>query len=309
MADAIRSALNQTHPEVEVIVVDDGSTDGSLEVIRSFGDRVRCLSLSHRGGGAARNAGLEVSRGDLIQFLDADDLIHPLKLELQVEDLRVSGADLDICHGTRVDFTTGKLLRSFTQPFAKDDDFLVFVLKDILPTAAPLHRKQWLTRIGGFREDLSASQEFDLHLRLASVGVSAMCVPEVLYTVRIRTASVSSDYVKAVGLQVILVPPIYQRLREDEQLSESRARAFSELMARNARGCLQRGARDVAKNFFDEARRMHPDGGISGAYSRPTQLLYHLLGPFLTEQIVSVKRRMATFLPEASATQIDHRLE
>src|SRR6516225_5306233 len=74
---ALESALAQTHPDVEVIVVDDGSSDTSWEIVQGFGARVRAERIAHAGGGRARNRGLELATGRYILFLDADDLIAP----------------------------------------------------------------------------------------------------------------------------------------------------------------------------------------------------------------------------------------
>ncbi len=81
---AIESALAQTRPPGEIIVVDDGSTDDTANVVSGFGGRVRCISQENRGVAAARNAGIGAAKGDLIAFLDSDDLWYPFKLELQV---------------------------------------------------------------------------------------------------------------------------------------------------------------------------------------------------------------------------------
>jgi glycosyltransferase involved in cell wall biosynthesis len=77
LPDAIDSALDQTYPHVEVVVVDDGSTDDSLEVIAKYGDRVRCLSRVNGGQASAMNAGMEVATGDFIVMLDSDDTMFP----------------------------------------------------------------------------------------------------------------------------------------------------------------------------------------------------------------------------------------
>ena len=87
IAQAIESALAQTWPEKEVIVVDDGSTDGSLEVIKSFGDRIRWETGPNRGGNAARNRLLELARGEWLQYLDADDYLLSNKVTEQMEFL------------------------------------------------------------------------------------------------------------------------------------------------------------------------------------------------------------------------------
>lgn len=292
VGESIESALAQTYVHKEVVVVDDGSTDSSLEVIRSFGKQIRCVTGPQKGGGAARNRGLGESRGEYIQFLDADDLLDPRKLELQTEVLRVAGTDLVISFGKMVDFQSGRILRECCRPVSETDDFLVHVLHGNVTTVSPLHRRGLLTQVQGFREDLNGSQEFDLHLRLAAKGARARCVPEILYTQRVRDGSVSSNYVKTVGQQLICVPPVYQYLRASGQLSETRAQAFAELMARSARGCLQRGGVTEGLRFLEEARRMHPDGGLRGAYSSPARLLYHVAGPVFTERLVAWKRRL-----------------
>ena len=77
LAEAVESALAQTHDDVEVVVVDDGSTDGSVELIRGWGDRVTACCKVNGGQGSAMNAALEVATGDVVIFLDADDLLDP----------------------------------------------------------------------------------------------------------------------------------------------------------------------------------------------------------------------------------------
>jgi len=84
IVETLESALAQTHPRCEVIVVDDGSTDDTWERIAPFAGRVRLLRQANAGGGASRNAGLRVAAGDYIAFLDHDDLWHPEKLAVQL---------------------------------------------------------------------------------------------------------------------------------------------------------------------------------------------------------------------------------
>ncbi len=85
LAEAIDSALAQSHPDVEVVVVDDGSTDGSQRIIARYGDRVRALLKENGGQASALNAGLAASTGDLVLFLDADDVLLPEAVERVVE--------------------------------------------------------------------------------------------------------------------------------------------------------------------------------------------------------------------------------
>ncbi|MEZ6146240.1 MAG: glycosyltransferase [Planctomycetaceae bacterium] len=99
VAEAIESAAGQTYGNVEVIVIDDGSTDESVDVLRSFGDRIRWETGPNRGACAARNRGLELAQGEIVQFLDSDDLLHPGKLDIQVPLLSIRQNTLCYCHG------------------------------------------------------------------------------------------------------------------------------------------------------------------------------------------------------------------
>src|SRR5207253_2152663 len=85
VGQAIESVLGQTYRPIEIIAIDDGSTDNSLDVIRSFGSRVSWRRGSTRGGNASRNLGFQLSSGQYIQWLDADDMLFPDKVESQVK--------------------------------------------------------------------------------------------------------------------------------------------------------------------------------------------------------------------------------
>jgi glycosyltransferase involved in cell wall biosynthesis len=84
LAEAIASLRAQSRAVDEIVVVDDGSTDGTAELADSFGSPVRCIRQKNAGQSAARNHGVRVSRGDFLSFLDCDDLIHPKKIERQL---------------------------------------------------------------------------------------------------------------------------------------------------------------------------------------------------------------------------------
>ncbi|HEY4195401.1 MAG TPA: glycosyltransferase [Mucilaginibacter sp.] len=94
----IRSILAQTWPDIEVIIVDDGSTDNSFEIAKKFeGEKVKLLKQPNSGASIARNTGLRIAKGEYIQFMDADDLLSPNKIEEQVKRLKSHPSHVAVC--------------------------------------------------------------------------------------------------------------------------------------------------------------------------------------------------------------------
>lgn len=94
VAEAVQSCLSQTYPHKEILVIDDGSTDKSWEVIKSFGDSIRPIKIAHQGAQRAKNHGLSLATGAYIQFLDADDYLEPEKLKVQMEWMQLHSLDV-----------------------------------------------------------------------------------------------------------------------------------------------------------------------------------------------------------------------
>jgi hypothetical protein len=183
VSEAIASALDQIYPHVEVIVVDDGSSDRSVEVIRSFGDRVRLEQMDHQGACAARNRGLSLSQGEFIQFLDADDILLPNKLALQVPILQSGQADLVFCNGYLFgdDRPVRPIKKLLALPSPLEVDSFLYCLSNGFGTEGPLHRRQCLERVGGFREGLQGGQEVELHIRLGMSGIKLYKLDDFLF--------------------------------------------------------------------------------------------------------------------------------
>src|ERR1039457_5929793 len=91
VGEAIESILNQTYDNIEVVVVDDGSTDNTQEKLKEYGDRIRVVYQRNSGPAAARNRGIRAARGEIIAFLDSDDVWLPTILERQVSLLQQAG--------------------------------------------------------------------------------------------------------------------------------------------------------------------------------------------------------------------------
>src|SRR5215213_982432 len=96
LVETLESAFTQTYSPTEIIIVDDGSLDGSPQLIRGYGDRLKAEFLPHRGGGGARNRGTALARGEFIQYLDADDLLMPDAIARRVAALQ--NGDVDVAY-------------------------------------------------------------------------------------------------------------------------------------------------------------------------------------------------------------------
>ena len=103
--EAIESALSQSYSNHEVVVVNDGSTDGTQQIVDSFGSRIRGIQQANSGPARSRNLGNSVAKGEWLAFLDADDTWHPQKLELQLDAAIQAGAD--IVYTDRIAFGDG----------------------------------------------------------------------------------------------------------------------------------------------------------------------------------------------------------
>ena len=198
---AVESALTQTHRGVEVIVVDDGSTDDTTEVLASFGNRIRWVSQANRGPAAARNTGLTLATGEYVMFLDADDWILPDKLRRQLDCLAgASSAGWVYCDILYLD-EDGRHLYRASERFAyakrarlEGHLFPELFAGNFIPVHAPLIRRQCLREMRPFDEDrqLIGAEDWDLLLRL-SVRAQAAYVPEALAVCVLRPGSLSAD--------------------------------------------------------------------------------------------------------------------
>jgi hypothetical protein len=170
LAAAIRSALAQTYEDIEVLVVDDGSTDDTRRVATGFDDsRVRYIYQNNAGLAAARNTGIRHARGSLLTFLDSDDLFLPEKLTLLRETLDANPR-LGMVAGQAIliDELGEPLGEVFERGFPSEISDLL--LGNPLHVGSVLLRREWQARIGLFDETLRSYEDWDMWLRLARAG-------------------------------------------------------------------------------------------------------------------------------------------
>ena len=168
---AIRSVLDQTRQDFELIVVDDGSTDKTGRVVRSFtDDRIRYLRHErNRGGAAARNTGIKAARGTYIAFLDSDDEWLPEKLEKQVEEFQRADESVGVVYCAFWWCEEGAKLLSPSPPSLEKEDFqkLIHKRRAYVWTVTAMVRRNVLQAVGGFDERLPRCQETELWMRVS----------------------------------------------------------------------------------------------------------------------------------------------
>jgi glycosyltransferase involved in cell wall biosynthesis len=168
ITDTVRSALDQTYQDLEVIVVDDGSTDGTLAQLESFGPRVRVHRQANSGVARARNTGVGLARGSWIAFLDADDVWLPHKIERQLA--WATRADVPMSFTDRFNFgSIGDLpeLQSIVTPMRGGDIFVPLMHGNFITLTSVMIQRELFEEMGGFYTGLNGTEDWDLWLRVA----------------------------------------------------------------------------------------------------------------------------------------------
>lgn len=191
LSATLESVFNQTLKSYEIILIDDGSTDNTATLIRSFGSDVRAEFTSNQGASAARNRGTNLAQGQFIQYLDADDLLRVDALEKRVNALVKSGADVAYSDWQRLEegeddnFELGEVVARRIEDINPNPEIALFT--DFwAPPAALLYHRRIVEAIGAWNESLPIIQDARFFLDAALVGGKFVYVPGVQADYRIQ---------------------------------------------------------------------------------------------------------------------------
>jgi len=260
VGSAIQSVLGQTYQDFEIIVVDDGSTDNTREVVRAFTDpRVIYVPRPNGDLSAARNTGIRASRGEYIAFLDDDDLYLPNKLAVQVRFMDQNPEVGWTSGGYRMTDMQGKPLREY-RPWLNSPslDVRAWLLGYPLtcPTAVMI-RREWLGRVGGFDEQNPQTGDTDLWLRLAYAGCHMAWVESVVCCYRMHEANMMRDGIRMKQGRLALLDKFFADPDLPAELEALRNQAYARAYLSGA--CREYGAAQTQEAKSDLARAIQID--------------------------------------------------
>ena len=257
VAEAVESALGQTHTDIEVVVVDDGSTDGSVQVLKSFGDRIILEAGPNHGACVARNRAFELSSGQYIQFLDADDKLAPTKVASQLQVLVAQQLDMVLCKIGLFGDDRGERPEKRPHPNPVGDLMMYFARHGI-QTAAPLYQRSLFESSGGFLPGLKRGQEADLHLRIGSLNPKIAMLDEILVWVRMHDGERITN--RPADISQIVTTLMHQAdfLDQHKAWNPERRNWIATQMLQASRSCFATGDRAVATTGLTRALQIDP---------------------------------------------------
>lgn len=294
VGEAVESVLAQTHGDLELIVCDDGSTDGTQAIVDGFADRVRRVASRGRGVSAARNAAAATARGEYLAFLDQDDAWEPTMLATQLTRF-AERPDSGLAYADAWIVDAGGAIhgrRSEHLAYAEGDVFAQLLVANCVPIETIVMRRALFERLGGFDERYSLLEDHDLCLRVAREAPLAF-TPEPLARYRVHDRNLSHDLEGILREHVAILDDWLARrdsltAREVDVAERSRATRRAELAWHALRRL------DV-----EDAERWVADGGTRGGRRRLRLKVSTLLGltRLLPRPLVT---RLVAALPERS---------
>lgn len=285
--ETLDSVLVQTYPILQVLVVDDGSSDKTPEIVRSYSGKVKYMREVHRGR-PYRNRGIREAEGDFIAFVDADDLWQPEKIERQMALLEARRLAWAICQVRWLDFETTRLDDARAPRIPEGDILEPLFLTNFIGSGTPVVARQVFDAVGYFNEtpEVQVVEDWDLWLRIAArfpVG----CVQEPLAMIRLHSASFLAS--TPVTDRVRSLETVVQQAadREPLRLAPTKTRALANIYHAAGVQLIRVNLMREARQYFLRELKCRPVDMEAAIY-----LLLTLVGPTLANPILCLKRSL-----------------
>jgi glycosyltransferase involved in cell wall biosynthesis len=290
ISDCIDSVLKQDYKNIEIILVDDGSTDGTNEILKKIvsanSEKIKLLTQKNCGASAARNAGLQIANGEYIQFLDSDDILLPEKITHQVSLLGKNNLP---------GFIAASFIRhekeKMTIPVFSGDSWTALIRGKLGCTCSNLFNKKVIENAGGWKEAQKSSQESELMFRLLK-NESSIIIDNLPLT-EVRTSEVNSisNLAPLENLQRFfqLRIDIFNFLQDKKLLNGERENALSVILLGTLR-MIYKKDKKMAVSLFKEKYRPSFKPVAGPGISKAFVLLLSVFGFDFCEKLFSILR-------------------
>ncbi len=289
LREAIESVLNQTFKDFEFLIIDDGSTDDTVEIIKSYRDpRVVLHRRRHRGLVSALNYGIKVARGEYIARMDADDISEPRRFELQVEFLDGHPDHVLVGTTTQIIDTKGRTVEVAAEPLGHEELQRGLLVRNVLAHGSVMMRKEVVRQVGGYDPKAVHAEDYDLWARISRKGKLAI-LPLPLFKWRLNPQGISvtkakvqrrtverikerqwQDFLRSGNSLKVDFGEVWRRRLQKEDLSDPfwrrRRQALAVIFSRLGREFLLRGRRIEAFRHILAAVILFPRSPVNYFY-------------------------------------------
>ncbi|MBP6513136.1 MAG: glycosyltransferase [Bacteroidia bacterium] len=214
VAASIESVLKQTYSPIDIIVINDGSTDGTQEILNQFGSKIIVIQQKNAGQADARNHGLTIAKGKYIALLDSDDLFVPEKIEKQISFLKKGNLDM-VCTNFETIDASNKKLKDISAPhFHSTNALTTFITGNFICTSTLLFKKEWIQKVGNFDINMKGAEDGDLWFRMLVNGARLEVIHEALVKYRVHAENFSGRFSHMNQFRALANRKQYQLLKE-----------------------------------------------------------------------------------------------